>query len=392
MSNITIKSAGNQSKTFIAALVLIPLFLLVLLLYAAGAGQSYAQNDGVRSHHVDVFQVEMQSSYQRKINAVGRVESTQQAIMGFERSGTLQLATVDDGASVEKGQLLAQLDDERLQAQRSEASATVERAKADARLAKVSEKRIERLVKDKLESQQRLDEAREQAASAQAFVTQVEASLLRIDVELQKSKIYAPFDGTVITRHVDPGSVVNLGQSVFILQEKGAAEARFAMGADQAFQLNVGDEFALQVPALTRNSQSRASVNATVKSISNARNLNTRTVDVIFRIQDDAFVLSGDLVTLSLPQTINESGVWLPKSALASGVRGLWTVYTVSGAGDERKIIPKFVSILYHTADHAYVSGTLVEGDFVVVQGVHRLVPGQVVGADIASVEHIASR
>lgn len=392
MSNITIKSAGNQSKIFIAALVLIPLFLLILLLYAAGAGQSYAQNDGVRSHHVDVFQVEMQSSYQRKINAVGRVESTQQAIMGFERSGTLQLATVDDGASVEKGQLLAQLDDERLQAQRSEATATVERAKADARLAKVSEKRIERLVKDKLESQQRLDEAREQAASAQAFVTQVEASLLRIDVELQKSKIYAPFDGTVITRHVDPGSVVNLGQSVFILQEKGAAEARFAMGADQAFQLNVGDEFALQVPALTRNSQSRASVNATVKSISNARNLNTRTVDVIFRIQDDAFVLSGDLVTLSLPQTINESGVWLPKSALASGVRGLWTVYTVSGAGDERKIIPKFVSILYHTADHAYVSGTLVEGDFVVVQGVHRLVPGQVVGADIASVEHIASR
>ncbi len=392
MSNITIKSAGNQSKTFIAALVLIPLFLLILLLYAAGAGQSYAQNDGVRSHHVDVFQVEMQSSYQRKINAVGRVESTQQAIMGFERSGTLQLATVDDGANVEKGQLLAQLDNERLQAQRSEAAATVERAKADARLAKVSEKRIERLVKDKLESQQRLDEAREQAASAQAFVTQVEASLLRIDVELQKSKIYAPFDGTVITRHVDPGSVVNLGQSVFILQEKGAAEARFAMGADQAFQLNVGDEFALQVPALTRNSQSRASVNATVKSISNARNLNTRTVDVIFRIQDDAFVLSGDLVTLSLPQTINESGVWLPKSALASGVRGLWTVYTVSGAGDERKIIPKFVSILYHTADHAYVSGTLVEGDFVVVQGVHRLVPGQVVGADIASVEHIASR
>lgn len=392
MSHINITSPGKQSTAFIAALIIVPLFLLILLLYAAGAGQSYAANDGVRGHHVDVFQVEMQSSYERKINAVGRVESTQQANMGFERSGTLLLAPVDDGAHVKKGDLLAQLDDRRLQAQRSEAAATVERAKADARLAKVSEKRIERLVKDKLESQQRLDEAREQAASAQAFVTQVEASLLRIDVELQKSKIYAPFDGTVISRQVDPGSVVNLGQFVFVLQEAGAAEARFSMGADQAFLLKVGDEYPLQVPTLTRNSHTKSSVPATVKSISNARNINTRTVDVIFTLSSEAQVLSGDLVTLSLPQTVEETGVWLPKSALASGVRGLWTVYTVSGAGDDKKIIPKFVSILYHTADHAYVSGTLIEGDFVVVQGVHRLVPGQIVEAGVSSIEHIASR
>ncbi|MCY7294620.1 efflux RND transporter periplasmic adaptor subunit [Alteromonas sp. a30] len=383
MSNNHLTSPGKQSKWFTIALILIPVAFLVSLLHAAGAGQSYSSDAEIRRHHVDVIQVEIQASYQRQIKAVGKVESTQQANMGFERAGTLLAAYVDDGARVKQGELLAELDVARLQAERQEVKATVERAKADARLAKVSERRIERLVREKLESRQRLDEAKEQAAATAAFVTQVEASLARIDVELDKSRIYAPFDARVISREVDPGSVVNTGQFVFVLQQQGATEARFAMGADQAFELSVGQKRTLHLPSMHRNSHSRRQIKGTVKSISSARNLNTRTVDVIFTLNANNQVLSGDLLTLSLPETISESGIWLPKSALASGVRGLWTVYTVEGTGEAQKIVPKSVSILYHDDEHAFVSGALLDGDFVVVQGVQRLVPEQVVNVSL---------
>lgn len=373
-------------------LVLLPIIALVILLRAAGIGQVYAADGEVKVHSVEVFQVEMLPSYQRQLRAVGQVEATRQARMGFERAGTLTLAHVDEGQQVNEGDVLAELDTQRLAAQVQEVQATISRAKADARLAEISAKRIAKLVRDKLESAQRLDEAREQAAASQAFVTQVEASLERLNVELRKSKIYAPFSGTVLSRHVDPGSVIAQGQTIFEVQQNNAAEVRIAMGADQAFAMQIGDEHALQVPGFDGNGIGNNKVLARVKSIANNRNINTRTVDVIFALQESKGILSGDLLALSLPQTINESGAWLPKSALASGVRGLWTVYTVAGQGSEQKIVPKSVAVMYNTAEQAFVSGTLKEGDYVVVQGVHRLVPGQIVNVNLSQTVQLANR
>lgn len=392
MTNTHLKKTGKMSLLTLFPLVLLPIIALVILLRAAGIGQVYAADGEVKVHSVEVFQVEMQPSYQRQLRAVGQVEATRQARMGFERAGTLTLAHVDEGQQVNEGDVLAELDTQRLAAQVQEVQATISRAKADARLAEISAKRIAKLVRDKLESAQRLDEAREQAAASQAFVTQVEASLERLNVELRKSKIYAPFSGTVLSRHVDPGSVIAQGQTIFEVQQNNAAEVRIAMGADQAFAMQIGDEHALQVPGFDGNGIGNNKVLARVKSIANNRNINTRTVDVIFALQESKGILSGDLLALSLPQTINESGAWLPKSALASGVRGLWTVYTVAGQGSEQKIVPKSVAVMYNTADQAFVSGTLKEGDYVVVQGVHRLVPGQIVNVNLSQTVQLANR
>lgn len=392
MSNIHLKSTGRASLPVVISLILLPLMVLVILLRSAGAGQVYSTGGEVKVHSVDVFQVETQPSYQRQLRAVGKVESTRQAKMGFERSGTLITTLSDEGQQVKKGDLLAELDTQRIIAQKQEVEATILRAKADARLADISANRIAKLVRDKLESAQRLDEAREQALSAQAFVKQVEASLERLNVELRKSKIHAPFSGTVLARLVDSGSVIAQGQTVFTLQQSDAAEVRIAMGADQAFTMKVGEEQTLQIPDFRGNRAVNNKVVARVKSIANSRNINTRTVDVIFELPNVPGILSGDLLTLTIPQTIREQGIWLPKSALASGVRGLWTVYTVAGNGKDQKIIPKSVAVLYNTAKNAYVSGALKEGDFVVIQGVHRLVPGQIVNADVAQSLHLANR
>ena len=220
----------------------------------------------------------------------------------------------------------------------------------------------------------------------------VEASLERLNVELKKSKIHAPFSGTVLSRYVDPGSVIAQGQTIFEVQQDNAAEVRIAMGAYQAFAMQIGDEHVLHAPGFDGNGLSDNKVLARVKSVAKNRNINTRTVDVIFDLQASEGILSGDLLALSLPQTIHESGVWVPKSALASGVRGLWTLYTVSGQGDEQKIVPKSVAVMYNTADHAYVSGALKDGDFVVIQGVHRLVPGQIVKVNLSKTVQLANR
>lgn len=379
------KTMNGQPRYLLGALLVVPFLGLMLLLKSAGAGQVATPPQVQKLHSVEVFPVEFDNAYQRNLKAVGRAEASKQATMGFELSGTLLKAYVDEGQFVQAGQLVAELDTRRLSAQMQEIDATVTRAEADARLAELSEQRIVKLVQEKLESPQRLDEARERTVAAQARVREVIAGKSRIQVELDKSKLYAPFSGTILSRPVDPGSVVGLGQAIYVMQQGDNTEVRIALGADQAFSIEIGKTYPLQ--------QNDRVYQATAKSIANARRLNTRTIDIIFEFQDPEHqVLPGDLLTLSIPQQIDESGFWVPKTALASGIRGLWTLYTVANLEQPEAIVPKSVSVLYSTNDHAYVAGALESADLVVINGAHRLVTEQLVQARLVDAQKIARR
>lgn len=362
-------------------LLVLPFIGLMMLLKAAGAGQVTAPPTEPKRHSVDVINVEKLQQYQRHLKAVGRAEANQQSALGFELAGTLATTYADEGDWVEAGALLAVLDTKRLDAQMVEVNASVARAESDARLAKLSEDRIAQLVKERLESPQRLDEVREATIAANARVTEIRANRTRIQVELEKSRLLAPYSGTILTRPVDPGSVVAQGQSVFTMQEGGKTEVRIALGADGAQSVKVGDTYPL--------SKGSEVWQATVKSIAKARNLSTRTVDVIFELEtSDRLVLPGDLLTLTIPQTVHEQGYWLPKTALSNGVRGLWTVFTVK----DQKIHPKFVEILYSNVELAYVSGALQPDDQVVVSGTQRVAPQQSVSVRLIEQQTLARR
>lgn len=357
----------------------IPAFLLFLLMKVAGAGQVPDAPTEPFAQKVDIIKVERQDSYTRLVKVVGRVEASKQASLGFELAGTLLVANVDEGDRVIKGQLLAELDLQRLEAQLREFEAGVARAKADARLAKLSENRIATLVKEKLESPQRLDETREATLSAQALVREIEARKDSVVVEFAKSKIFSPFDGTILSRPVDPGSVVGQGMTIFTIQKDADTEVRMAMSADKAFKLQKGVIYQLH--------QGKNTFVGKLKSIANARTINTRTVDAIFEIsgvsQDDFsnMLLPGDLLTLLLPTEMSMKGYWVPKSSLTNGIRGMWNLFTVKNAQGEQNLITKSVSVLYSDENKAFVSGSLNAQDYVIAHGGHRLVPNQKVYA-----------
>ena len=355
--------------------------LLFLLMKAAGAGQVPAGPESPFAQNVDVIKVERTQSYTRLVKVVGRVEASKQASLGFELGGTLLLATVDEGDRVTKGQLLAELDTQRLEAQIREIEAGVARAKADARLAKLSENRVASLVKQKLESPQRLDETREATQAAQALVREIEARKDSVVVEFAKSKILSPFDGTILSRPVDPGSVVGQGMTIFTIQQDAGTEVRMAMSADKAFRLTKGQQYELFL--------GKQAFSGKLKSIANARTINTRTVDAIFEINtvsDDLqtpVVLPGDLLTLLLPTETDIAGYWVPKSALTNGIRGMWNLFTVADTEGEQSLFSKSVNVLYSDETKAYVSGSLNAQDYVILHGGHRLVPNQKVSAKL---------
>jgi len=352
---------------------LIPLFALialVLLMKASGNGQTQPPPTETKKHLVNVMPIEWHEQYVQKRLVVGRAEAPQTAAIGFDLAGSVVNILVDEGQRVTQGQILAELDDQRLRAQMLELSAILNRANSDVNLAKLSLKRVVELVDKKLESAQRLDETTESVNAANAFVDEILARQQTLQVEISKTKLRAPFDGSVVSRLVDKGTVVGAGQTLFTLQQNGQLEVRFALSADYANKLVIDQVITLA----TQSSQ----LIGKIKSIAQQRRLDTRTVDVIVRLTEpNQSILPGDLLHMDISSEINAKGFWVPRKALVSGVRGLWSLFAVEVIDGEHQLVAKLVEMVHADDKKAFVRGALQEAAPIVIEGVQRLVPGQ---------------
>ena len=144
-----------------------------------------------------------ETGYQVPRLFTGQVEAARSSAVGFELDGLVAGIAVEEGDRVTAGQVLATLDSARLQARRAELAAALESASARLALARITHRRIAGLVEHKHASAQELDEARENQRALQAEVALARARLDSIAVELDKSRLTAPFDAVVTRRMVD---------------------------------------------------------------------------------------------------------------------------------------------------------------------------------------------
>lgn len=374
----------NYKKYLIWLLPFVAIAALVLLMKASGNAQKQSPPVEARKLLVNVMPVEWQQQYTQKRLVVGRAEAPQTAAIGFDLAGSVVRILVDEGQKVVQGQLLAELDDQRLKAQMSELAAILNRAKSDANLADISLKRVIELVDENLESKQRLDEATESLNAAKAFVDEILARKRTLQVEISKTRLLAPFDGSVVSRLVDRGTVVAAGQTLFTLQQNGELEVRFALSADHV------DKFRPEqvVSLLTKSEQALGEI----KSIAQQRRIDTRTVDIIVRLTEQNWsILPGDLLHMDVSSEITANGFWVPRKALVSGVRGLWSLFVVESIDGEQQLVAKLVEMVHADDEKAFVRGALNDGQPIVIEGVQRLVPGQKVIVDTSRSAALAS-
>jgi multidrug efflux pump subunit AcrA (membrane-fusion protein) len=109
----------------------------------------------------------------------------------------------------------------------------------------------------------------------------------------------------------------------------------------------------------------------------------TRTATVILSLNQTQGLIPGQVVSLELSQSVPQSGYWLPTEALVQGTRGLWSSYVLGAANPDNPrqftVKRQDLEVLAIQGDRLLVRGTLTSGDRVIVEGVHRIVPGQMV-------------
>lgn len=358
----------------------------------------------------------------------GELRARRRSDLGFELAGLVRSLNVDEGEAVAAGQVLAELDTAQLAARRTElvaqrAAATAQLdeleagpraeriAAAEARVAELSANyemeareagRVDALFgnqtatdkeqRDALSRREiaaaRLDQAREelaelrngtrteQIAAQRARVDELAAAIARIDVDLGKCVLRAPFAGQIATRYVDEGAVMQPGAPVLDLIEAEGLEAHVGVPTDQAASLAVGGQQTILLSGRV--------LDATVRAILPALDRPTRTTTVVLTLRDAldpaAGLLPGRTVRLPLREKVRESGAWLPTAALLKGERGLWAVYAVVPSLDDPAALQverRDVELLHSEIDRVFVRGVIQSGDRIVARGVHKLAPGQ---------------
>lgn len=142
------------------------------------------------------------------VSATGTLAPRVKVTVGAEVSGRIDALYVDYNDHVAKGQKLAQINTEAIQAQLRQSRATLAQSQATLIQSQATFKRYETLLKSNALSQQVYDTARGDYARAKAGVDQSSAQVQAFETQLTKATIYAPIDGVVLERKVSVGQTV----------------------------------------------------------------------------------------------------------------------------------------------------------------------------------------
>ena len=407
----------------------------------ANSSSGLLQQDNEQVASLQAIELCLHNEYQTEIFYTAEVIPARRAALAFQQSGRIISIKVDEGDAVASDQLLASMDQRQIDAREKQLKAELSQAEvmltelrngprketiraARAQVADVKQQffrqqnkleRNERLFEQnaisresyeqslygtralqaKLDlAQSQLDELEagtrlEQIDAQIAAVDAIKASLESVNYDRQDSEIKAPFAGLIVSRQLDEGEIVSPNNKVLEIIEHQKLEVHVGLPRAVSQNLSIGDS----VNIIAGDWTGKASVKALVGELNSA----TRTQNVILSIVNDekenddkkaeqqSSVIAGQTVRVRFSAMVEEAGFWVPTTALISDHRGLWSCFvwrssddsSATGQASNGRVRRQSVEVIHQGNEKSYVRGTLEDGEWLVISGVHRLTDRQ---------------
>jgi membrane fusion protein (multidrug efflux system) len=307
---------------------------------------------------VEVVQVKS-TRLQDDAQAVGSLRSRQSVTLRPEVSGRIAQIAFADGARVQRGQLLVQLDDVLQRAELSQAQAQLSIAQANL-------KRNEELVAQAFVAQRVLDESRANLQVAEAQVALAQARLSRM-------RITAPFNGTVGLRTVNLGEYVKDGADLVNLEDTSQLTVDFRLPERYQSRVAAGQPVRVEIDALPGKS-----FNARVQAVDPLVDANGRSIAVraVLPPSPGGDLRPGMFARVTTVFSVNDEALVVPEEAIVPQA-GKQFVFRLlkEGEGDAAKLVSQRTEVQLGVRRGAQVqiAQGLNAGDTVVVAGQQRL-------------------
>lgn len=354
-------------KVGIKQLITIGVSLSLLFLYVASA----AAQQGQQSALVRVGIAELRPMVATAVMP-GTVVSRDDARISAEVSGRL-LMVADIGTQVEKGALIAKIDDARLRLQQSELQAQVAREQSRLTYLGAEEKRLSQLAKKNLTSVTKLEQTTSDRQVAESELVVATVRLEQNRDQLMRSGITAPFPGVVVARLSNPGEYLSIGTEVLRLVNTQNLEVVSRAPLEYMPFSHIGDNL-----AVISNRQSEVdSLLAPIRTIVAVGSERTHVFEMRLDLPANAFPV-GQTLRVRIPVATYSEVVAVPRDALVLRTKGA-AVFVIEANNTAREVMVE-TGISEH--EWIAVTGDLEAGDRVVIRGAERLRPDQRVDID----------
>ena len=191
-----------------------------------------------------------ESAEQRVRRISGVTESLDHSQLSFEVPGKVERVLVKIGDSVEKGDLLAQIDRRPFELTLERARAAVSEARAQTRAASSDYGRVRLLFESDNASKAELDHAEARLASKRSEYRAAYAQLDLARRDLRHTELRAPFAGTVARKRVEAFEQVTPGRPVFEIDGRSGFKAEVEVPGTITRNLASGQTFVVHFPTL----------------------------------------------------------------------------------------------------------------------------------------------
>lgn len=297
------------------------------------------------------------------------IRSRYETDLSFQVAGKLVNRAVDAGATVKKGQLLAQLDQTDQQLGVDAARGAVPAAQSDLDRSRSEEARFRDLLERGLTTRAQYQAQQTAVRSAEAKLSQATAELRLAQQRLGYTALRAGEDGVVTRVMVDVGTVVAAGQRALSIARPSELEAVFDVPDGRIDEVKAGSTV-----VINPLSGEHTAWAGRVREISPSADPVTRTYQVRTTIVNPPPSLRlGMTVSVLLPRVGGAPNISLPSTAIfqKDGKPAVWIVTAQSTV----ELRP--VTIERYDSNRAFVADGIRTGERVVTAGVHRLAPGE---------------
>ena len=301
---------------------------------------------------LEVLEIKMLGEYVITREFPGKLIPAEQSKLAFEIPGKINSINVDIGDEVILGEELAALDGR-------ESLAQLNQSKAKYELASQVLARYQDLRANGHISIQDLDKAQ-----SDQIVAKSQYDFYKVKYE--QTRLLAPFNGVIQNRFLDTGSVINAGIHVLEILGSNNVEARISIPSNYMDKVQIGNEYEFDVRG--------ASVKAKLERLAPMSTGGSNNRLAIFRFK--TFLNPGSIVKLKLNLTEKTKGTWVPIKSLSQSEQGIWAIYTID---DQQTVVRDLVDVIYFEDEYAYVSGTLKDGDLVILGGAQKIIEGKII-------------
>jgi membrane fusion protein (multidrug efflux system) len=323
---------------------------------------------------------------QESVDYIGRITAIERVDIVARVPGFIEERNFTEGQEVKQGDLLFRIEQATYKAAVDQARATLARAKATEVNAKLQLERGKELVRNQNIPQATLDQRAADEAAAHAGVLEAQAALEQAEINLGYTDIRSPIDGRIGLAIFTKGNLVqpSSGRLATIVSQ----DPIYVIF--QVSQRNLLDQYRRRADDADKNTQVTVRLklpNGTVyphPGIANFLDVQvdptTDTVAVRATVPNpEHLLIPGGVVGVSVERGAPQSALTVPQSAVLLDQAGRY-VLVVDTA---KKVEQRRVTTGVEQGRNVVVTDGLNEGELVIVEGIQKVRPGQVVTATV---------